>query len=148
VLWWTQAGVRKEMWRAVIGWARESRGELRLLRAWREKKRRVKEVERMREAMSNFVTSAAGTCSGKPAEPVGRHVRWERSGDGQAMRGPRVATIVRQAQEAAGLQADRGGMWRVREALDVRRREGTVAAWDVLVRWAGRHEDSWIARSA
>eukprot|EP00966_Prymnesium_polylepis_P041077 953394-Prymnesium_polylepis.1 len=40
VLWWTQAGVRKEMWRAVIGWARESRGELRLLRAWREKKRR------------------------------------------------------------------------------------------------------------
>ena len=148
VLWWTQAGVRKEMWRAVVGWARESRVELRLLRAWREKKRRVKEVERMREAMANFVTSAAGTCSGKPAEPVGRHVRWERSGEGQVVRGPRVATIVRQAQEAAGLQADRGGRWRVQEVLDVRRREGTVAAWDVLVRWVGRHEDLWVVRSA
>eukprot|EP00966_Prymnesium_polylepis_P203704 4719294-Prymnesium_polylepis.1 len=64
------------------------------------------------------------------------------------MRGPRVATIVRQAQEAAGLRAERGGMWRVREALDVRRREGAVAAWEVLVRWAGRHDDSWVARSA
>ena len=94
------------------------------------------------------LTSDAGTCNGKPAKPVGRHVRWERSEGGQAMRGPRVATIVRQAQEAAGLRAERGGMWRVREALDVRRREGAVAAWEVLVRWAGRHDDSWVARSA
>ena len=29
----------------------------------------------------------------------------------------------------------------------MRRREGTEAAWDVLVSWAGRHEDSWVARA-
>eukprot|EP00966_Prymnesium_polylepis_P172597 3991720-Prymnesium_polylepis.1 len=52
-----------------------------------------------------------------------------------------LLAVLAEAQEAAELQAERGGMWRVREALDVRRREGTVAAWDVLVRWAGRHED-------
>jgi hypothetical protein len=38
-------------------------------------------------------------------------------------------------------------MWRVKEVKDVRRREGTEAAWDVLVSWAGRHEDSWVARA-
>ena len=51
------------------------------------------------------------------------------------------------AQEAAGLQSERNGMWSVKEVKDVRRREGTEAAWDVLVSWAGRHEDSWVARA-
>ena len=58
-----------------------------------------------------------------------------------------MATVVRLAQEAAGLQSERNGMWRVKEVKDVRRREGTKAAWDVLVSWAGRHEDSWVARA-
>ena len=59
-----------------------------------------------------------------------------------------MATVVRRAQEAAGLQPERGGRWRVEEVKDVRRREDTKAAWDVLVRWAGQHEDSWVARAA
>ena len=101
----------------------------------------------MRQALLNFVSSDAGTCSGRPAEPVGKLVRWERVDRGGGVRGPRVATVVRLAQEAAGLQSERNGMWRVKEVKDVRRREGTEAAWDVLVGWAGRHEDSWVARA-
>ena len=132
VLWWTQAGLRREMWRPVVAWARESRVELQRLRAWREKRRQVKAVEGMRQALLNFVSSDAGTCSGRPADPVGKLVRWERVDRGGGARGPRVATVVRLAQEAAGLQSERNGMWRVKEVKDVRRREGTEAAWDVL----------------
>eukprot|EP00966_Prymnesium_polylepis_P198840 4608411-Prymnesium_polylepis.1 len=73
-----------------------------------------------------------GTCSGRPAEPVGKLVRWEQVDRGGGARGPRVATVVRLAQEVAGLQSGRNGMWRVNEVKDVRRREGTEAAWDVL----------------
>eukprot|EP00966_Prymnesium_polylepis_P251700 5818927-Prymnesium_polylepis.1 len=91
------------------------------------RRRQVKEVESMRRAMLNFVSSEAGTCSGRPVEPVGKLVRWER--------------------EAAGLQSGRNGMWRVKEVKDAKRREGTKAAWDVLVSWAGQHEESWVARA-
>eukprot|EP00966_Prymnesium_polylepis_P030079 699221-Prymnesium_polylepis.1 len=37
--------------------------------------------------------------------------------------------------------------WRVKEVKDAKRREGTKVAWDVLVSWAGQHEDSWVARA-
>ena len=46
---------------AVVAWARKSRVELQRLRAWREKRRQVKAVEGMRQALLNFVSSDAGT---------------------------------------------------------------------------------------
>ena len=124
------------------------RGRLTRLRAARAN---AKQAAGFRRCMTGV-----GSMSGRPLEPVGEKIRWERArGRSTAAR----AAVVRSRKERKrrvtqelrrGLESDDSDRWAVDELVEVVRRAGRGGGIKVRVRWAGEDadgapwEDSWI----